>query len=812
MADHFSLDVDLPSLRAARGKLDALAEGFATAGPRISGHGTGLTSWTGPASVTIKGEIEELGRVVGRFEGKLTSARSAVTTFIGEVESFIEGPLATANTQWAQVHADAEADRRQAATDFADDEEKLGERRGEIATGLRWSAQAIAYTYAQERQALMAKAETLGSTLAGLSPVEVPEAVARRFVDGGGSGTRLSFTDDQGDFPPDLDANAQLGALHLSQDGDSIEEGADLAQELVDAQGDISPELAAELAERSDDPYFAYGLASALTPEQAAEVLWHFDQLRWGNDDDTVAETWSDLVTGLGQTLATATRGEGPLALTDDHAEAFADAITAETGSEGGDAPVGQSQYLGLLLEQGVWGTDFLGTVAERMYDYERSRDGGPVWGPKLGPGQFITGPDSLPRYDTMASLMAALGNNAEAAQDFFSEGGTTTLELADGTLEVNERLHYLVSERTWDHMTDATNGGNLGLALEAATTELRNAGASGRTSAEITTQLLAVIGDRTGEGSDDPGPFNDDGWQMWDGMRGSVADILASYATDLMRLGRGGPGDDLAAGHVDPESDLYLEGMPYGAALDPDLVRAVVGTLAEDDAHVETVLSGLAVAASLRMSGAFNDALGDGGDPPAPVVLLQGGNIPGISTATNESAATLGWLLNAAYHGRLDDEELAAAQAELRGKMFDALTAVPGVGPAGEWTKFAFEQATGAVSDAISESEATAGGEYGELSAGEQERLEQMLLNQMLGAGYFDPAYADQAAGAEGSTRFTPPPPDAVTGNPPRFDFESPAFQEWQRTGFPMDAFLNTHVFPPFTQGLEAGLDLAGG
>jgi hypothetical protein len=408
---------------------------------------------------------------------------------------------------------------------------------------------------------------------------------------------------------------------------------------------------------------------------------------------------------------------------------------------------------------------------------------------------------------------MEALGNNPEAAQQFFTTGGTTELDLDGQSLEVSERMQYLIQERGWSHMTDPTNGSNLGEALRAATNEYRDQTEQGRTSAELATQMFLLIGDKTGDGSSDGflGMGGDEGWEMWDGMRDEVAEVVASYAPDLLRIAQRDAADRLDGLSVAPEEDLYGDGAPYGAALDPDLMQKIIGTLAENDDHMDTVLAGVGAATDIRISTALHDALGDQASVPAPVALLLGNTVPEISSATDESASALGWVLNAGYHGRLDDEEFEKKQAEARAALFDTLTSVPGVGPAGKWSSAVFNETVKHISTGIKKTDATAGSDYGELSAGEREHLEQMILNKLLSQGYLEDEYVDEANGGQGD-RFSAPPRSAViSGDPPRFDFESDEYLAWRRDRFPYDDFLNSHVFPGFTMKLNAGLSLGG-
>ena len=81
-----------------------------------------------------------------------------------------------------------------------------------------------------------------------------------------------------------------------------------------------------------------------------------------------------------------------------------------------------------------------------------------------------------------------------------------------------------------------------------------------------------------------------------------------------------------------------------------------------------------------------------------------------------------------------------------------------------------------------------------------------------MLVEGYFDEQYIVEANGSPDGTRYASPPPGAITpGDPPTFDFDSPDYQDWLRTKFPLDEYLNSNVFVPFNKSMNDGLDLAG-
>ena len=832
MSDHYQIDIHPDDLRKASKTISRLAEHCDAKGRTVTGTpGEIGNQWTGQAATAIKAEMTGLGQTMTGFVAKLDACKGALDGLADDYDE-AKNKLVDLNKRWQDAQdayiaavSKADSDQRTANQNAnagdkpptqADMDQIAGAHTkavGDAASTRTTALNVLDGEFQDLKDHLQRQTRNAGTKLGSNGvPIPVPPGTVEAYqhgyyypvtLDHGALETGLALTKEFEDQRIDLDIEAQ---------------GKQAAEQLMNSNGDISPALIAQIQEQSGNPYFADGLASNLDPEQLNSVLALYDERLTESGDyspDEIAQRNNAALQAIGTAIGTATQGEGDLALPPDFETKWVKAIT-EPGMYESDAsaPPNQAQRLGLLMEFGTWGTGFLAGVSSDLYEYERSKGGDPVWSPKSGP-EKIFGPDGKPRIDVMASVMKALGNNPEASQLFFSGGPTTTIDLDGTKVTVSERMKYLVQDRTWSVMTDGTNGGNLGAALEAATAELRNDGDTGRTSAELASQLFTVVADKVGDGSDNPGPFNDDGWQMWQGAKPALADIVASYSTDLFRIGRPGSNADDLNSVIDPENDLYLQGMPYGAAMSRAQMAKVLGTLAIDDdgdKNMDKVLAGLAVASKLRMSRAFQDSLHDGGDPSTPAALFQGQNIPRIVTASNESAATLGWVLNTAYSAALDKEDVDKKNAEMASKVFDAFTAIPGVGPTGEWAKFAFDQTTSMISDKIGDSDAAAQGKYNELGPAQESKLEQNLLDEMLGQGYFDDKYFDEANGGQGSTRYPKPPAGAIDDGPPaHFNFDSDAYQKWLREGFPLDAMLNTNVYTPFEKGLTAGHDLAG-
>lgn len=527
MTDHFTLDVDVESLRLAKEKLGHLAEGCTSAGSTISAAPGELGGWSGPASVKIKEEMGELGTDVTGFSTKFGDARDAVAGFITQVETFQEGPLATANSQWTEANENATEQREQAATDFADDQAKLGQRRGEIADGLRWTLQSISYTYGEERDALAQQAADLGTALAGLTTVSVPESVATDFVAGGGSGTRLSWTTSDGRaFPPDLDANATLSGTSLSEDADQAEAGANAAQQVT---GSMDPDDVQSLLDslNGEDEAFRQAFLENLDPDQMYQLQRYANLM----SDDENRQLYGELVTEIAEIMAQGSNDE----LQPNYpvpSSTFDALIDAYVGHE--HDFVNEEGYLMLaeLVAAGqgdsdTWDSDLIADITGRTLEYEQQRlEEDPlfswsdsarnmVWATEAGNGFFGHAPG---QGDPIVLLTDALGQDPDAAQQVLSSNGSLD----------PETLHYLF-ERTAGG-TYLSRNAALGEMLTAATSPVGvgDAGSPEYLSAEIVSELVDYW---AGQGSDGPG---------FEGFEDAMADILTTHVHAVNHAGQG--------------------------------------------------------------------------------------------------------------------------------------------------------------------------------------------------------------------------------------------------------------------------------
>ncbi|WP_166346209.1 DUF6571 family protein [Phytoactinopolyspora limicola] len=592
--------------------------------------------------------------------------------------------------------------------------------------------------------------------------------------------------------------------------------GKDVAEQLRDSDNEIDEELATLLQEHQNDPYFAEGFATTISPDELADVIWGLNNNYHGQTSD-----YEQLLASLSGTLGTGTRSTGRLALPDGYAQGWVDVIT---GPEPGEAePGGRSQALAILLAQGVYSTDFLDHVAAELYDFERSFGGDPVWRPRADNGSSSR--DTMHVWDSagniavdvMPYLMQALGNNPEAAQNFFNQGGNIKVEIGDQEQYVNARLQYMIQERTWRPGAGSDGGAGLGIALETATTTFRDRSSQGRISARIASQTFALIGSQTGEGASNRlGPIPDSpGWHMWEGMRENVANMLADYAPDLIQTaGQNGRLNSIAERGWTGTTDRFGEDAPYGATMNRELMEQLLGTLGHDAEHIEIVMAGVVGASQLRMSVALENGLTDGHELSAPAAILTNTAVPpALENAQHQGAEALGWLLNSAFYGAEQADRIAQQHADLLAQGLDVLTVVPGVAPGGRWSKFVFDQIKRETLNSIRNSGATGNAEnIANLTPDQVQQLERNLFNLLLAHGYFDQQYVDEANGGPESTRFSAPPEDAIdrTVDPPEILFGSEAWDEWRLDDRPLQKWVNSLITISFKQALEHGFELS--
>lgn len=342
----------------------------------------------------------------------------------------------------------------------------------------------------------------------------------------------------------------------------------------------VTPEVVASLAHGLS---LAYG-----TNRDKGYVIDERGALSGDDYLSILAEQYDKKLTALGELLGAATRSEVP-PLKDSFK---ADVLTLLQPNEGSALPAAMS----VILSHGTYSKDFALEIAEKVYDFEKGV-GSTLWNLLAG-GEGMLNPDGTQLTDVMGGVLAMVGSNPDAAQDFF----TTTDD--NGQLVIDDaRMDYLLKDRSWTSpMSDQGDG--LGKALEAATTGYRNQEQTGITSAQLATEVLSILG-KSEEFAD----------SMPAAMKDSIAAIVAVYMPDVIRVANTlhGSGSDALSDPGYYTGDYtafgFPEGMPVGALLTQGGLDNIFHSLGRGDDwqdNLKTLLQGWAAADAVVCDNVF--------------------------------------------------------------------------------------------------------------------------------------------------------------------------------------------------------------
>lgn len=563
---------------------------------------------------------------------------------------------------------------------------------------------------------------------------------------------RLSLAEDLAAQDPSIDPSAvAIDESELSTL--TPEEAAQAAEDIGDAinnTDELTEEQLQILVDNANDPYFAVALANHVDPQTLADyTAWlgfqHHTALTnphyTGEIDpqtyqQDLIDSYESFLAGAGAAIGTATRADFP-ELRSDYLD---DVIAVLTDDPAGNSPAA----LSVLLSRAPVSPEFGNAVATAVYDHERDVAEPGYWARITGGTEngFIL-PGGERRSDVMAGVMGMLGNSPEAAQQFFQDGPRAEVEIDGQSIEVSERLTYMLNRR-WSRGHGSDEGEGVGSAWRAATTVLRGQDERGETSAELATQIFAAIAAKTGEGASDGliwGIGADNGWEMSEQMRPHVAAMLADYAPDMFSvIGEGGQDGDLSLGYTDGYT-RFPDGMPYGAVLTDEIVENLMFTLGQDAENVETVGAGWIAANQVYVNYHAQRALER--DPDAAAAYLRG-ELPALDNAALDGATVLASLMNFAYDGKNADDAAAEARAQAMQKILSAASAIPVFKPAellGEWGGYAFNQAKGEALNAIGGS-GSAGAGVDDINNVREQAAEAAVdtyMTTLLNQGYFD-------------------------------------------------------------------------
>jgi hypothetical protein len=244
---------------------------------------------------------------------------------------------------------------------------------------------------------------------------------------------------------------------------------ADRLQPLLEHGERIPDELLAQLERDKDNPWFAKTLLEQLGPQAPGWAILVMGANGFPPDYN------ERVIRDFGELLALGTRTEGPARLSDE----YVDGVLAPLDEHNG-VGVEYAWHLGHLLHfGGRFGTDFLAEAGDKLYALDREGHDEQMY-TMVGGWTHRPLTNEMVPDDAMEAYFDAVAKDAHAAQQFF-HGHADRLEF------------YLVDRRTDDYLGD--RGESLGAALEAATARLHGDDAAGRASAEITSDLVHLLG-----------------------------------------------------------------------------------------------------------------------------------------------------------------------------------------------------------------------------------------------------------------------------------------------------------------------------
>jgi hypothetical protein len=475
-----------------------------------------------------------------------------------------------------------------------------------------------------------------------------------------------------------------------------------------------------------DQQPFAHGLYSQVSTDEVADAIKSVNdsafpggQVVNRNDPDKV-DFYKDFLAAAGATFATYTKGTGQYAPPDDLTDRWFDAITTDDKGEGA--------ALSLLIRSGgqssSYDADFLSDLTGRVYDWERDQDGA-VWAPRndndvvnpfltdLGDGtydgKYVYGGDGL------ANLLGAMEHTPEAAHDFFDAG------YPDGDQsQENERLKYLLEDRTFSDERGSDNGNGLGIALESASVGSRED--DPEWSARFTSEMFNTIAEKSGTGDDNllGWDYPDDAWHIWPGMADNLGNIGASYSSDIY---------DIVAGSPAP-GDTHLQ-IDSG---DLDKVFGEIGRGNKDG--IETLSAGIMLEGNERLQDAVDEWKADHPGEPLDLESVTEGSLgEALRGRGGTNGEILGHIVNKAIIVDEHDQSLAETRAAYVSKAMDIAGGfVPGAGTvlgegASELAKSAYDVAKSEGLDALK----NAVGSAPDATSGEYERDERSSLSDAL-------------------------------------------------------------------------------
>ncbi|MEV3985636.1 hypothetical protein [Nonomuraea sp. NPDC049758] len=313
-------------------------------------------------------------------------------------------------------------------------------------------------------------------------------------------------------------------------------------KDALSARGGLTKETLDLLEKHQHDPYFAVAFFKEMPPEELKVLLTNLylkhrgsAEKPWGKASLS-SPVMDGVARALSVTLGTASRGVGEMKLPKSYVNELlsSDDLLSDT-------------VVDELLRYGTFDDAFLRKIANKVFDNA-----------KKPPSQQ----EVIIRFG--AGLAAALANNARVAQDFFTD-------------PARKPLSFLMRDNRWGH-----SSGDLGRAIEAATTRFRDHGQPPGSSRGYKSALIAS-------------------WAVhfWSDPRAqanlrearqSAGRIFSAYMSDVHRVANGTISEKPGVLPL-PDSDPLIRGdQAYGAKFDRDELKNVMVWAFNDTQAFRTV------------------------------------------------------------------------------------------------------------------------------------------------------------------------------------------------------------------------------
>ena len=446
-ADEFPLPPgDAGRVRAAGSTLQRVAADVADLEDSIRAESAGMSAaWTGDAGAAAVAETTSLATITGDKGHRIGDGATALTDYGTALDT-----ATTEVTEIRRLAGQADSDARSEANRAPN---LPSEDRQAIYASLRDQALSPLRT---RYRAAMDELRRRGADAASRLTGAVPEYRSGMST----ADLALAVRDSVAARLPSLE---QLDGERRGR------ELADQLRPLLEKGERIPDELLAQLERDKDNPWFAKTLLESLGPQAPGWAMLVMEANGFPADYN------ERVIRDFGELLALGTRTEGPARLSDE----YVDGVLAPLDEHNGIG-LQYAWHLGHLLHfGGRFGTDFLVEAGDKLYALDREGHDEQMYTMVGGWTHRPLTNERVPD-DAMEAYFDAVAKDARAAQEFF-HGNADRLE------------YYLVDRRTDDYLGDRRRVAGQGAG--GGDHRLRNDGETGRASAEITADLVRLLG-----------------------------------------------------------------------------------------------------------------------------------------------------------------------------------------------------------------------------------------------------------------------------------------------------------------------------